>query len=116
MIFTGARVPAEQAERWGLVNEVVPAVGLLDRATQLAAQIAANAPLAVQFAKTMLDAGQGEGLPLALEGLAGALAAATDDGHEGPASFREKRPPQFHRPLTGMYATLLFGIDIAGQS
>ncbi len=95
MIFSGARVPAEQAERWGLVNEVVASGQLSDRARELAGQIAANAPLAVQFAKSLIDAGQGEGHPLALEGLAAALSAATEDGHEGPASFREKRPPHF---------------------
>jgi enoyl-CoA hydratase len=95
MIFTGAHVRAEQAERWGLVNEVLPAGQLMSRARELAGQIAANAPLAVQFAKTILDAGQGEGLPLALEGLAAALSASTHDGREGPAAFREKRAPQF---------------------
>jgi len=95
MIFTGARVRAEQAERWGLVNEVVPSGQLMDRARELASQIAANAPLAVQFAKAMVDAGQGEGRALALEGFAAALSATTDDGQEGPASFREKRPPHF---------------------
>ena len=63
--------------------------------SELAGQIAANAPLAVQFAKSVLDAGQGDGQPLALEGLASALLATTDDGQEGPASFREKRPPHF---------------------
>lgn len=95
MIFTGGRITAEQAERWGLVNEVTSAEALLARAHELASQIAANAPLAVQFAKTIVDAGQGEGLPLALEGLAAALGAATHDGQEGPAAFREKRPPRF---------------------
>ncbi len=95
MIFTGSRIAAEQAERWGLVNEVVPAAALLTRAHELAHQIAANAPLAVQFAKTIVDAGGGEGLALALEGLAAALSAATHDGQEGPAAFREKRPPRF---------------------
>jgi 1,4-dihydroxy-2-naphthoyl-CoA synthase len=32
---------------------------------------------------------------VALEGMAGALAATTHDGHEGSAAFREKRPPQY---------------------
>jgi enoyl-CoA hydratase/carnithine racemase len=95
MIFTGARIPARQAEQWGLVNEVVPGQRLQARAQELADQIAANAPLGVQFAKTIIDAGQGEGLAMALEGLAAALAASTLDGREGPASFRERRPPQF---------------------
>jgi enoyl-CoA hydratase len=95
MIFTGARVRAEQAERWGLVNEVVPGELLIERARALAEQIADNAPLGVQFAKTVVDGGLGEGLPMALEGLAAALAATTHDGKEGPASFREKRKPLF---------------------
>src|ERR1700758_1919399 len=36
MIFTGEQIPADVAERWGLVNEVVPAGSLTDRATALA--------------------------------------------------------------------------------
>ncbi|RPI35785.1 MAG: enoyl-CoA hydratase/isomerase family protein, partial [Hyphomicrobiaceae bacterium] len=95
MVFTGASVDAITAERWGLVNEVAPAAALLTRANEIAEQIASNAPLSVQFAKAILDAGQGEGLPMALEGLAAALAATTADGREGPRSFREKRPPHF---------------------
>lgn len=95
MIFTAGRVDAVTAERWGLVNEITPAAELAQRAAALAGQIAANAPLSVQFAKVILDAGQGEGLPMALEGLAAALAAGTEDGREGPRSFREKRRPRF---------------------
>jgi enoyl-CoA hydratase/carnithine racemase len=95
MIFTAARVDALTAEKWGLVNEVVPAERLSARAADLAQQIAANAPLAVQFAKAIIDAGAGEGAAMALEGLAAALSAATEDGREGPRSFREKRPPRF---------------------
>ncbi len=95
MIFTGMRVKADVAERWGLVNEVVPRDRLVPRAQELAQTIASNAPLAVQFAKTIVDAGVGDGLEMALEGLAAALGATTHDGKEGPASFREKRPARF---------------------
>ena len=95
MILTGARVKAEVAERWGLVNEVVPRDQLSVRAHALANDIAANAPLAVQFAKTIIDAGTGRGVEIALEGLAAALGATTRDGREGPAAFREKRAAQF---------------------
>lgn len=95
MIFTGARISARIAERWGLVNEVVPREQLIARAHALANDIAANAPLAVQFAKTIVNAGAGYGTALALEGLAAALAATTRDGKEGPAAFREKRAPKF---------------------
>jgi enoyl-CoA hydratase len=91
MIFSGARIDAFTAERWGLVNEAVPGDGLMSRARELALEIAANAPVSVQLAKAAID-----GDAAALEALAGALAASTEDGREGIASFREKRAPRFH--------------------
>ncbi len=90
MIFSGARVDAVMAERWGLVNEVVPGDGLMSRAREMALEIAANAPVSVQLAKAAID-----GDAASLEAMAGALAASTEDGREGVASFREKRAPQF---------------------
>jgi enoyl-CoA hydratase len=90
MIFSGARIDAFTADRWGLVNEAVPGDGLMSRARELALEIAANAPVSVQLAKAAID-----GDAAALEALAGALAASTDDGREGIASFREKRAPRF---------------------
>jgi len=96
MAFTGERIDARRAERWGLVQEIVPAADLQTRARALAEQIAANAPLSVQMAKQLIDGGLGDRTGLALEALAGALAATTADGREGIASFRERRPAQFH--------------------
>ena len=90
MIFSGQRIDAETAERWGLVNEVVSPEDLASRVTQLARQIAANAPIAVQLAKSAIDHDV-----TAPEAFAGALAARAEDGTEGMAAFREKRPPQF---------------------
>jgi enoyl-CoA hydratase len=49
----------------------------------------------VQFAKQAIDAGSGIGTIVALEALAGALAATTADGREGTAAFREKRKPAY---------------------
>src|SRR5512136_2485488 len=46
MIFTGARIKAEVAEKWNLVNEVVPHDQIMTRAKEIANQIASNAPLA----------------------------------------------------------------------
>jgi len=90
LIFTGARLDAAVAERWGLVNETVPRADLTARARTLAAEIAANAPVAVRLAKAAIDGGGS-----ALEGIASALAASTADGREGVAAFREKREPRF---------------------
>jgi enoyl-CoA hydratase/carnithine racemase len=95
LIFTGARIDAATAEYWGLVNEIVPRESLMTRAHALADEIAANSAVAVQLAKQIIDAGRGASLSATLEGLAGGLAATTDDAQEGIASFREKRQPRF---------------------
>jgi enoyl-CoA hydratase/carnithine racemase len=91
MIFTGEPIAADVAERWGLVNEVVPAASLSDRVTELAEKIAANAPVAVQTAKQLITSRSSA----TLESLAGAVNAFSDDAKEGLAAFREKRPPKF---------------------
>ncbi len=91
MIFTGARVDAATAERWGLVNECVPAAELHDRALALAAEIAAKAPLSVQAAKQAVAAGGG----VAVEALAAVMCASSADAIEGIAAFKARRPPEF---------------------
>jgi len=53
MLLTGDSIAADTAERWGLVNKVVPADALLPTARDYARRIAANAPLAVQAAKEL---------------------------------------------------------------
>jgi enoyl-CoA hydratase/carnithine racemase len=95
MILAGEPVDAATAAAWGLVNEVVPAGRLADRALELARRIAENAPTAVQAAKQLLDAATGEGLAGALESLAAGLAASTDDAREGIAAFRGKRKASY---------------------
>lgn len=95
MILTGGRIDAATAERWGLVDEVAPREAVMARAIELARQIAANAPVAVQIAKSAIDGAGGAATGVTLEGLAGALAATTADGREGTAAFRERRAPHF---------------------
>ena len=98
MILSGERISAATAERWGLVNEVHPAADLRERALALAERIAANAPMSVQMAKQAIDSSIPGGASSArtVEALAGALAATSEDAREGLASFRERRPPQYH--------------------
>lgn len=95
LILTGDRIDAATAERWGLVNAVVPREVLIDEAQALAQRIARNAPLAVQMAKQLIDGAANPGANPALDALAGGLAASTDDGREGVAAFRERRPARF---------------------
>ena len=92
MIFSGERVSAEKAAQWSLVNEVLPEAELSVRAAELSAQIATNAPLAVQMAKQILNGEAGGPLT---EALAGGLSAFTQDAKEGLDAFAEKRPPRF---------------------
>ena len=93
MIFSGIPIDAHRAEHWGLVNEVVPAVDLNTKATELAEMICRNAPISVQIAKQLLNAETTDAF--ALESLASAVSAATADAAEGLKSFQEKRPPEF---------------------
>lgn len=95
MVFSGERVGAETAVSWGLLNEAVEAGRLEERGRELAEAIAAKAPLAVQLAKQVMDAGAGHGSAAALEGIAGGLSAASADAAEGLAAYREKRLPDF---------------------
>jgi enoyl-CoA hydratase/carnithine racemase len=97
LILTGKILTAAEAERIGLVNEVVPAGEAVTRATAIGEEIALRGPLAVREAKHLID--------LATEididaGLAAELDAsdrvfATDDLLEGAASFFAKRAPEY---------------------
>ncbi len=95
MIFSGARIDAKKAERWGLVNEVFPQDTLLQEALTYAHEIAQNAPISVQVAKQLVDENQRSASGAAVEALAGALTATTQDGQEGVAAFNERRAARF---------------------
>jgi enoyl-CoA hydratase len=98
LILSGEMIGAQEAYRIGLVDEVVPATDLIDRAEAILKRIAANAPIAVKFALEAankgMDTSQSEGL--LLEASYFGLCAATDDKKEGTTAFLEKRTPQFH--------------------
>jgi enoyl-CoA hydratase len=94
MILGGLPVDAARAEAWGLVNEVVTAAELQAATRQIADRIAAQAPVAVQVAKQLID-GLRPRVPASLEALGSGLTAFTDDAQEGLAGFRERRPPRF---------------------
>jgi len=58
MLLVGDAFDAATAERWGLVNKVVPAAALMETALDYARRIAANGPLAVRAAKELAVRGQ----------------------------------------------------------
>jgi enoyl-CoA hydratase/carnithine racemase len=97
LILSGEMITAQEAYRIGLVNEIVPAAGLIQRAEAILTKIAANAPIAVKFALEAANKGmetsQSEGL--LLEASYFGLCAATEDKKEGTTAFLEKRAPQF---------------------
>lgn len=95
MIFTGEQIDSQRAYEWGLVNEVVSAHDLPIRLQNLIDAICANAPVAVQISKQLIDANGGYGTGVIVEALASALTASTHDGREGLAAFQEKREAQF---------------------
>ncbi len=87
---------AATAERWGLVNEVVPAGQEVDKAREYARKIASYSPTALRFLKHSFNADTDHlsGLShLAFDGLE--LFGETDEAREGAAAFAEKRPPDF---------------------
>lgn len=93
-IFTGQPLDAATCAQWGLVNEVVPRDAVVRRALAIAEQVAAQSPTAVQMAKQAIDGAHGPAA-MALEGLAGAASAGTEDFGEGVAAFAERRQPRF---------------------
>ncbi|MBM7043984.1 MULTISPECIES: enoyl-CoA hydratase-related protein [Rhizobium] len=97
LILSGEMITAQEAYRIGLVNEIVPAAELIQRAEAILTRIAVNAPIAVKFALEAVNKGmetsQGQGL--LLEASYFGLCAATEDKKEGTTAFLEKRAPQF---------------------
>ncbi len=90
-------ISAEEAERIGLVNRVLPHAELEAFAQGWAERLAAAPPLALSLSKRMLNDSFAASLPAALEAEARAQAinAASDDAREAFAAFREKREPRF---------------------
>ncbi|QEX22913.1 enoyl-CoA hydratase [Hypericibacter adhaerens] len=99
MIMTGDPIEAEKALAWGLVSEIVPAEKLQARAREIAAAIAARAPIAAETAKLNLRAAFSMPLDKAIEYERDlqTVCFATEDAMEGRQAFKEKRAPLFKR-------------------
>jgi enoyl-CoA hydratase/carnithine racemase len=95
-IFTGRRIPAEEALRWGLVNRVVTRDQLEVVAAELAESIAANAPLSLRRMKESMTKSWGIPLSVALRiGTLGPNPYLSEDREEGARAFFERREPNW---------------------
>ncbi len=95
LLLTGDPVDARRAHEVGLVNDVVPLAELRSAAQELARRIAANAPLSVRAAKRTVGLVAQYRLSEAFD-VADAIwepVYRSADAQEGPAAFRDKRPP-----------------------
>src|SRR4051812_49396492 len=99
ILLTGRHLPAQEAKDLGLINHVVEDGHAVDKAMEIAAQIAANGPLAVEailrtlrVTETMSEADAFE-----WESAHGMAVMASQDAKEGPRAFKEKRVANFQR-------------------
>lgn len=97
LVLTGERMPAEDAARYGLVNDVVPLADLAAAAERWAKKLTAVSPLAAQAAKQAVH----QGLRGSLEGALSTryepieAYATSDDVVEGRRAFTERRAPEW---------------------
>ena len=98
VVLTGRRLTAAEAQQIGLINEIVPADALEERARAKAAEIMAGAPLAIEASKrVMLESLQFADLETALRHRyeAAERMLVSEDAKEGQAAFVEKRAPRW---------------------
>ncbi len=96
-LMTGDRIPAEEAERLGLVNFVVDGDALMDRALELAVRLARGPALAISASKVgvnqLIKMVSNLVLPLSLK--LEERTMATEDFREAVMAFAEKREPKY---------------------
>jgi len=97
LCLTGRFIGAEEACAWGLVNEVVDADSLLERAHAILKQVIALAPLAIRGVLETIDKGYDMSLDdaLHLEAVQFAMTCATEDKNIGTQAFLNKKAAQF---------------------
>jgi methylglutaconyl-CoA hydratase len=98
LLLTGEPIAAAEAERWGLVNRIVPASDCLDQAIALGLSLVECGPIAVATTKKQLD--EATHRPRDLRGSAAVSAAirVSEEADEGMAAFLEKRRPSWANP------------------
>ena len=97
LLLTGRIIGTEEAYRIGLINEIVPAGKLIERALELASQLMENSPASLVCTKRLLSEHARVQLDTQIQAAVRENAAirATKDFREGISSFLEKRKPQW---------------------
>jgi enoyl-CoA hydratase len=97
LIYTADIISAAEAEKYGLVNKVVPAEQLMSEAMEMAKKIASKAQLAVRYSKMAINRGFETDIEtaIAFENQVFALCFSTEDQKEGMTAFVDKRKPEF---------------------
>ena len=96
-ILTGRHMTAQEAHRWGIVNEVVPLADLMPTVDRWAQDILEGAPLSIRASKQAAMMGLGRPLDIALnlEYSQSIAMRRSEDIVEGPKAFAEKRKPNW---------------------
>jgi enoyl-CoA hydratase/carnithine racemase len=96
LMLTGGRMSAQDALKWGLVNEVVPLAELLPTAERWAEQIMECAPLAIRGTKEGAALGRDKPIQETIQGFPGLMTVFTsEDAMEGAIAFASKRKPDW---------------------
>jgi enoyl-CoA hydratase/carnithine racemase len=97
LMLLGEQISAQEAERLGIVNRVVPAAGFHATVDEWAQRLAGKSPLLMKLGKDAMFRQQDMALAEALDYLRAqlSLALSTDDIQEGVRAFFEKRPPEW---------------------
>jgi len=97
LMMTGARIDAVEAQRWGIVNTVVPPEQLDSAVDELCATLASKSPIIMRLGKDSFYASRDMGFREAMDYLHAQLAInlETEDVVEGVTAFLQKRAPEW---------------------